>query len=161
MIARSTALTYKGKSVDARQVGRELGVRYVLEGSEQHSAGRVRVSAQLIDVETGAHLWADRFDADQADLLQMQDDIVTRLARALQIELAAVEAARVSRMRSTDAEGLALRAEAIFLRYGPSRAQSEAPRQARSSGACSAIPLPCGASRSTCSRRRISRSIRR
>jgi TolB-like protein/predicted Zn-dependent protease len=126
VIARSTALTYKGKSVDARQVGRELGVRYVLEGSEQHSAGRVRVSAQLIDVETGAHLWADRFDADQADLLQMQDDIVTRLARALQIELAAVEAARVSRMRSTDAEGLALRAEAIFLRYGPSRAQSEA-----------------------------------
>jgi TolB-like protein len=126
VIARSTALTYKGKSVDARQVGRELGVRYVLEGSEQHSAGRVRVSAQLIDVETGAHLWADRFDADQADLLQMQDDIVTRLARALQIELAAVEAACVSRMRSTDAEGLALRAEAIFLRYGPSRAQSEA-----------------------------------
>jgi TolB-like protein len=128
VIARSTALTYKGKSMDARQVGRELRVRYVLEGSEQHSGGRVRVSAQLIDVETGAHLWADRFDADQADLLQMQDDIVTRLARALQIELAAVEAARVSHTRSTDAgaESLALRAEAIFLRYGPSRAQSEA-----------------------------------
>jgi TolB-like protein/Tfp pilus assembly protein PilF len=128
VIARSTALTYKGKSVDARQVGRELGVRYVLEGSEQHSGGRVRVSAQLIDVQTGAHLWADRFDADQADLLQMQDDIVTRLARALQIELAAVEAARISHTRSIDvgAESLALRAEAIFLRYGPSRDQSEA-----------------------------------
>lgn len=128
VIARSTAQTYKDKSVDARQVGRELGVRYVLEGSEQHSVGRVRVSAQLIDVETGAHLWADRFDAAHADLLQMQDDIVTRLARALQIELAAVEAARAARTRSTDAsaESLALRAEAIFLRYGPSRAQSEA-----------------------------------
>lgn len=126
VIARSTALTYKGKSADARQVGRELGVRYVLEGSEQHSGGRVRVSAQLIDVATGAHLWADRFDADQADLLQMQDDIVTRLARALQIELAAVEAARVSRASSdTGAESLALRAEAIFLRFGPSRSQSK------------------------------------
>ena len=98
VIARSTALTYKGKGADARQVGRELGVRYVLEGSEQHGGGRVRVSAQLIDVETGSHLWADRFDADQADLLQMQDEIVTRLARALQIELGAVEAARISRM---------------------------------------------------------------
>ena len=128
VIARSTALTYKGKAVDARQVGRELGVRYVLEGSEQHSGGRIRVSAQLIDVETGAHLWADRFDADHADALQTQDDIVTRLARAAQIELAAVEAARISRTGSAElgAEELALRGEAIFLRYGPSRDHSEA-----------------------------------
>lgn len=128
VIARSTASTYKGKQVDARQLGRELGVRYVLEGSEQHSAGRVRVSAQLIDVETGTHLWADRFDADQTELLQMQDDIVTRLARALQIELAAVLAARIARTHSNEAgaEGLALQAEAIFLRYGPSRVRSEA-----------------------------------
>jgi TolB-like protein/cytochrome c-type biogenesis protein CcmH/NrfG len=128
VIARSTASTYKRKDVDARQVGRELGVRYVLEGSEQHSDARVRVSAQLIDVETGAHLWADRFDADRADLLQMQDDIVTRLARALQIELAAVEAARAPQMHSANpnAEDLALHAEAIFLRYGPSRGESEA-----------------------------------
>jgi TolB-like protein len=128
VIARSTASTYKGKAVDARQVGRELGVRYVLEGSEQHSGARVRVSAQLIDVETGAHLWADRFDADRADLLQMQDDIVTRLARALQIELAAVEAARVPQTHSANAsaEDLALHAEAIFLRYGPSRVEAEA-----------------------------------
>ena len=128
VIARSTASTYKGRQVDARQVGRELGVRYVLEGSEQHSASRVRVSAQLIDVEGGTHLWADRFDADQADLLQMQDDIVTRLARALQIELAAVVAARISHTHSDDkdAESLALRAEAIFLRYGPSRVRSDA-----------------------------------
>jgi TolB-like protein len=128
VISRSTASTYKGKATDVRQIGRELGVRYVLEGSEQHSGGRVRVSAQLIDVETGAHLWADRFDADEVDLLQMQDDIVTRLARALQIELGAVEAARISRRHaaSASAEDLALHGEAIFLRYGPSREESEA-----------------------------------
>lgn len=123
VIARSTALTYKGKAVDVRQIGHELGVRYVLEGSEQHSGTRVRVSAQLIDVETGAHLWADRFDADRANLLQMQDDIATRLARALHIELAAVEAARTPEMHPSNpnAEDLALRGEAMFLRYGADR----------------------------------------
>ena len=97
VIARSTAFTYKGKPVDVKQVGRDLGVRYVLEGSEQHSGNQVRVNAQLIDAETGAHLWADQFDADRADLLQMQDEIVTRIARAMQIQLVAVDAARVTR----------------------------------------------------------------
>jgi adenylate cyclase len=128
VIARSTALRFKGQAIDVRQIGRELGVRYVLEGSEQHSATRIRVSTRLIDVETGAHLWADQFDADWADLLQMQDDIVTRLARALQIELAEVEVARISRARpaSPSAEDLALHGEAIFLRYGPSREESKA-----------------------------------
>ena len=123
VIARSTASTYKRKAIDVRQIGQELGVRYVLEGSEQQSGARVRVSAQLIDVETGAYLWADQFDADRLDLLQMQDDIVTRLARALQIELAAVEAARTPRANPSDpsSEDLALQGEAIFLRYGPSR----------------------------------------
>jgi adenylate cyclase len=82
VIARSTAFTYKGKPVDVKQVGKDLGVRYVLQGSEQRSGNQVRVHAQLIDAETGAHLWADQFDADRADLLQMQDEIVTRLARA-------------------------------------------------------------------------------
>ena len=80
VIARSTAFTYKGKPADVKQIGRDLGVRYVLEGSEQHSGNQVRVNAQLIDAETGAHLWADQFDADRADLLQMQDEIVTRIA---------------------------------------------------------------------------------
>jgi TolB-like protein len=127
VIARSTALKFKGQAIDVRQIGRELGVRYVLEGSEQHSARRIRVSTRLINVETGAHLWADQFDADWADLLQMQDDIVTRLARALQIELAAVEVARISRTQpaSPSAEDLALHGEAIFLRYGPSREESK------------------------------------
>jgi adenylate cyclase len=128
VIARSIAMSYKGKAIDVRQIGRELGVLYVLEGSEQHSGGRVRVSAQLIDAGTGAHLWAERFDADQADLLQMQDEIVTRLARALQIELAAIESVRISRSNSEnqDAEDLALNGEAIYLRYGPSRRESQA-----------------------------------
>jgi TolB-like protein len=128
VIARSTALRFKGQAIDVRQIGQELGIRYVLEGSEQHSATRIRVSTRLIDVETGAHLWADQFDASWADLLQMQDEIVTRLARALQIELAAVEVARISRTQpaSPSAEDLALHGEAIFLRYGPSREESKA-----------------------------------
>jgi adenylate cyclase len=113
VIARSTAFTYKGKPVDVKQVGTDLGVRYVLEGSEQRSANQVRVNARLINAENGAHLWSDQFDADRADLFQMQTEIVTRLARALEIKLAAVEAARVQRTRpgNLDAEDLAMRCE--------------------------------------------------
>src|SRR6202166_1360871 len=125
VIARSTAFTYKGKQADVKQVGKDLGVRYVLEGSEQHSGNQVRVNAQLIDAETGAHLWADQFDADRADLLQMQDDIVTRLARAMQIQLVAVDAARVTRTRPSnlDAEDLALRCEAGVYNSPPGSAE--------------------------------------
>jgi TolB-like protein len=127
VIARSIAMTYKGRAVDVRQIGRELGVRYVLEGSQQCSGARVRVNAQLINVDTGAHLWAERFDADYIDVLQTQDEIVTRLARALQIELTTLESARNSRnaAESRGAEDLALEGEAIYLRYGPSRRESE------------------------------------
>lgn len=126
VISRSIAMTYKGKAVDVRQVGREFGVRYVLEGSEQHTDSLVRVSAQLIDVESGAHLWAERFDAEYIDLLQAQDEIVTRLARALQIELTALESIRNSSKIAGGAEDLALAGEAIYLRYGPSRRESGA-----------------------------------
>ena len=114
VIARSSAFTYKGKPVDVKQVGKDLGVRYVLEGSEQLSGDRVRVNAQLIEAETGAHLWAEQFDADRANLLQMQDEIVTRLARALEIQLSAVDAARVVQTRpgNLDAEDLARRCKA-------------------------------------------------
>jgi adenylate cyclase len=113
VIARSTAFTYKGKPVDVKQVGKDLGVRYVLQGSEQRGGNQVRVHAQLIDAETGAHLWADQFDADRADLLQMQDEIVTRLARAMEIKLTAIDAARVQQTRpgNLDAEELAMRCE--------------------------------------------------
>ena len=80
VIARNTAFTFKGKSVDAKEIGKELGVRYVLEGSVQRDQNRVRVNAQLIDAESGAHLWADRFEEDVADLFKLQDQVVARLA---------------------------------------------------------------------------------
>ena len=80
VIGRSTAFTYKGKAVDLKQIGRELNVRYVLEGSVQRAGNRMRVNAQLIEAETGAHLWAERFDKPLADLFDMQDEIVSRLA---------------------------------------------------------------------------------
>jgi adenylate cyclase len=102
-------------------------VRYVLEGSHQHSGTRARVSAQIIDAQTGANLWADQFDADRADLLDLLDEIVTRLARAIQIELALLEATRISRTKQTSVnpEDLARSGEAIFLRYGPNREEAE------------------------------------
>src|SRR5580692_8826449 len=79
VIARNTAFTYKGKPFDVKQIGRDLNVRYVLEGSVQRSGNRMRVNVQLIDAETGAHLWAERFDKPLADLFDMQDEIVARL----------------------------------------------------------------------------------
>ena len=94
VIARNTAFTYKGKQVDAKQIGRELGVRYVLEGSVQRSGKQVRINAQLIDAETGAHLWAERFDRDIGDLFALQNEITARIARALQSQLAIAEASR-------------------------------------------------------------------
>jgi TolB-like protein/class 3 adenylate cyclase/cytochrome c-type biogenesis protein CcmH/NrfG len=111
VIARSTAFTYKGKPIDVKQIGKDLGVRYVLEGSAEKAGNRVRVNAQLIDAATGAHLWADQFDADRTDLLQMQDEIITRLSRAMEIQLAAVDVARTTRARpdNLDAEDLAER----------------------------------------------------
>ena len=87
VIARNTAFTYKGKSIDAKEIGKELGVRYVLEGSVQRDQNRVRVNAQLIDAESGAHLWADRFDEDVADLFKLQDEVVARLARSLELRI--------------------------------------------------------------------------
>ena len=94
VIARNTAFSYKGKPPDVRHVGRELGVRYVLEGSVQRGGNRLRVNVQLIDAETGNHLWAERFDKPVADLFDMQDEIVSRLANALNAELVAAEASR-------------------------------------------------------------------
>ena len=84
VIGRNTAFTYKGKAVDLKQIGRELNVRYVLEGSVQRGWNRMRVNVQLIDAETGSHLWAERFDKPLADLFDMQDEIVARLAGALE-----------------------------------------------------------------------------
>ena len=120
VIARNTAFTYKGKPVDAKAIGRELGVRYVLEGSVQPSGAQMRVNAQLIDADSGAHLWTDQFDTPRADLLKMQDEIVTRLSHALAIELSQVEAARLKRTPAgnPDAEDLALQCEGGLLKGG-------------------------------------------
>jgi TolB-like protein len=94
VIARNTAFTYKDKPIDARQIGRELGVRYVLEGSVRRSGDQVRVNAQLVDAEAGAHLWAERFDRDTSDLLAVQNEITGRIALTLHLELVGAEAAR-------------------------------------------------------------------
>ena len=94
VIGRNTAFTYKGKAVDLREIGRELNVRYVLEGSVQRAPDQMRVSVQLIDAESGNHLWAERFDKTLGDLFRMQDEIVARLANQLGAELASAEARR-------------------------------------------------------------------
>src|SRR6202044_759979 len=102
VIGRNTAFTYKGKPVDLKQIGRELNVRYVLEGSVQRGGNRMRVNVQLIDAETGNHLWAERFDKPLADLFDMQDEIVARLAGALNAELVAAEARRSEQAPTPD-----------------------------------------------------------
>ena len=94
VISRNTAFTYRDKPVETRQIGRELGVRYVLEGSVQRSGNRVRVSAQLIDAETDTHLWAERLDSDSRDLFALQNEITSRIAVALNLELIGADAAR-------------------------------------------------------------------
>src|SRR5260370_6444478 len=115
VIARNTAFTYKGKSVDAKRIGRELGVRYVLEGSVQRSGNQVRINTQLVDAETGAHLWAERFDRDAGDLFALQNEITARIARALQSQLAIAEAARRPTDRP-DALDYILRGRAVLTR---------------------------------------------
>jgi TolB-like protein/class 3 adenylate cyclase len=97
VIGRHTAFTFKGKAVDLKQIGRELNVRYVLEGSVQRGGNRLRVNVQLIDAETGNHLWAERFDKPVADLFDMQDEVVARLANQLGTELVTAEARRAER----------------------------------------------------------------
>ena len=94
VISRNTAFTYKDKRVDTKQIGRELGVRYILEGSIRRSGNQVRVNAQLIDAETDAHLWAERFDSDASDLFALQDEVTNRIAITLNLELIGAEAAR-------------------------------------------------------------------
>jgi adenylate cyclase len=96
VISRNTAFTYQGKRIDTKQIGRELRVRYVLEGSVRRSGNQIRVNAQLIDAETDAHLWAERFDGNAADLFSLQDEITSRIAVALNLELVTAEVARAA-----------------------------------------------------------------
>ncbi|OSI70061.1 hypothetical protein BSZ22_15870 [Bradyrhizobium canariense] len=106
VIGQHTAFTYKGKCIDIRQIGRELNVRYALGGSLQRCENLLRVNVQLIDAETGNHLWAERFDKPVAGLLDMQDEIVTRIARTLDIQLMVAEARRAEKTLNPDAMDL-------------------------------------------------------
>jgi TolB-like protein len=112
VIARNTAFTYRGKAIDITRIGRELNVRYALEGSVQRSGNRMRVNAQLIDAPTGSHLWAERFERPVVDLFEMQDEIVARIANTLNAQLIAVEARRAERAPTPDSIDLYFQGEA-------------------------------------------------
>ena len=114
VIGRNTAFTYKGKHVDLKRVGRELNVRYILEGSVQRGGNRLRVNVQLIDAETGNHLWAERFDKPVADLFDMQDEIVSRLANTLNAQLIEAEARRAEHSLHPDATDLMFQGKACL-----------------------------------------------
>jgi TolB-like protein/class 3 adenylate cyclase len=114
VIARNTAFTFKGKAMDIQKLGRELNVRYVLEGSVQRGGNRMRVNAQLIDVETGNHLWAERFDKPIADLFDMQDEIVSSLANALNAQLIEAEARRAERSLHPDSMDLSFQGSSCW-----------------------------------------------
>jgi TolB-like protein/class 3 adenylate cyclase len=116
VIGRNTAFTYKGKAFDYKRIGRELNIHYVLEGSVQRSGNRLRVNVQLIDAENGQCLWADRFDKPIADLFDMQDEIVARLANALNAEMIAAEARRAEHSSNPDAMDLNFQGFALSYR---------------------------------------------
>ncbi len=118
VISRNTAFTYRNKPVDAKQIGRELGVRYVLEGSVQRSGNQLRVTAQFIDATTDAHLWAERFDRDTGELFALQNEITGRIANALNLEIIDAEAAQPT--ENPDALDYILRGRAAWNK-GPTR----------------------------------------
>src|SRR5271167_3403046 len=117
VIARNSSFTYKGKSVDVKQVGRALGVRYVLEGSVRKAGNRVRVTGQLVDAASGAHIWADRFDRDLTDIFAVQDELTREIIAALKIKLSEAEKALIvgSSTNNEDAHDFFLRGrEALY-----------------------------------------------
>jgi adenylate cyclase len=114
VISRNTAFTYRDKRIDTKQIGRDLGVRYVLEGSVRRLGNQIRINAQLIDAETDAHLWAERFDGDMSDLFTLQDEVTNRIAITLNLELIVAEAARPT--EHPDARDYIFRGRAIRAR---------------------------------------------
>src|SRR4029078_2215836 len=111
VIARNSSYAFKGRTVDAKEIGRQLGVRYLLEGSVRRATGRVRLSGQLIDTETGTHIWANRYQGELADIFDLQDRITEGVVGALQPSILSAEVARSRRKRpdSLDAYDLMLR----------------------------------------------------
>ncbi len=130
VIARNSSFTYKGRAVDVKQVGRELGVRYVLEGSVRKAANRVRITGQLVDTATGAHLWAERFDGGLGDIFDLQDQVTESVVGAIApaVEKAEIERAKRKPTESLDAYALYLRGLARYYQYGSQQANSEALR---------------------------------
>ena len=128
VIARNSAFFYKGKAADVRQVARELGVRYVLEGSVRTAAGRIRVTGQLVDAETGKHIWAERYDRELGDIFAVQDEITGNVVASIEPHLYAEEGFRAARRPpgSIDAWGLVVRAMGLINRVG--RPQNEEAR---------------------------------
>lgn len=126
IIARNSSFVYKGQSVNIRQVGRELGVRYVLEGSVRKGGNRVRITAQLIDAATGNHLWADHYDGDPADVFSLQDEITSRVISVIEPKLLEAEGARSQRRppESLDAWEMVAHANSLFWRLTPSDVKS-------------------------------------
>src|SRR6266849_2078736 len=130
VIARNSSFTYKGRAVDVKQVGRELGVRYVLEGSVRKAANRVRITGQLVDAATGAHLWAERFDGGLGDIFDLQDQVTESVVGAIApaVEKAEIERAKRKPTESLDAYALYLRGLARFFQLGNRQANDEALR---------------------------------
>src|SRR5207253_7658806 len=126
VIARNSSFTYKNRSVDVKQVGRELGVRYVLEGSVRKGGNRVRITGQLIDAVTGTHLWADRFDGLIEDVFELQDRVASSVAGVIEPALQAAETARAANRPTNDltAYDLYLRAYAMLLSSTRQRAEA-------------------------------------
>jgi TolB-like protein len=130
VIARNSSFTYKGRAVDVKQVGRELGVRYVLEGSVRKAANRVRITGQLVDTATGAHLWADRFDGGLGDIFDLQDQVTESVVGAIApaVEKAEIERAKRKPTESLDAHALYLRGSARLYQFASRQANDEALR---------------------------------
>jgi adenylate cyclase len=130
VIARNSSFTYKGRAVDVKQVGRELGVGYVLEGSVRKAANRVRITGQLVDTATGAHLWADRFDGGLGDIFDLQDQVTESVVGAIApaVEKAEIERAKRKPTESLDAHALYLRGSARLYQFASRQANEEALR---------------------------------
>ena len=125
VIARNTAFTYKGKAIDVKQVGRELGVRYLLEGSIRKSGGKIRITGQLIDTATGAHIWADRYDGNLTDVFDLQDQFTESVAGAIQPSILTAEIERSTRKRPESLVAYDYVLRAFPLVWSLNRAQSE------------------------------------
>jgi len=115
VIARNSSFIYKGKSLDVKQIGRELGVRYVLEGSVRKAGNRVRVTGQLIDATSGAHIWADRFDRDLSDIFAVQDELTREIISALKIKLVEREKAPIGGTKNVEAHDLFLKGRELIM----------------------------------------------